>query len=130
MRLFVALFALFLGLPAGLALAHAERLAGADWVVSGETGPRAAFIRFEAGRVAGLGGCNRFGASYTLNGDSLSIGSIVATRMACAKDVMRKEQAFFTTLAAVRSISLAGDRLELRDGGGKPLATLVRRVAE
>lgn len=111
------------------ALAHEDRLSGADWVLAGETGPHAPFLRFDGGRVGGLGGCNRFGASYEMKGVQLSFSPIAATRMACL-DGMAKEQAFFTMLGEVKAMKLDGDQLDLLDGKGKVLARFVRRVSE
>jgi heat shock protein HslJ len=120
---------LLLAVPVAPAFAHQDKLAGADWVLAGQTGARAPFLRFEGGRVGGLGGCNRFGASYEIKGDSLSFSPIAATRMACESG-MDTEQAFFDMLGKVKGLKLAGDRLELLDGQGKVLATFARRVAE
>ena len=41
-------------------------------------------IQFVAnGRVAGTDGCNRVSAPYTLNGERITFGPMIATRMAC-----------------------------------------------
>ena len=125
----LALCFTLLAMLAAPALAHEDRLVGADWVLAGETGARAPFLRFDGGRVGGLGGCNRFGGTYELKGDSLTFSPLAATRMACAND-MAKEQAFFDMLGKVKGMKLEGDRLELLDGQGKVLASLSRRVAE
>lgn len=130
MRRLIAVSFLVLGLFSGAALAHQEKLAGADWVLSGQAGQRAAFMRFEAGRVSGLGGCNRFGSRYDLDGDRLTFSTPMATRMACAPDLMKAEQAFFEMMARVRRMALSDDRLSLLDGEGKVLATFSRRVAQ
>lgn len=116
-----------LGTPAA---AHPERLAGADWVLAGQQGERAAYLRFDAGRVGGLGGCNRFGGRYELTGDALRFSPLMATRMACRPDLMRAEQAFFEMLAKVKAMKLDGDDLALLDGEGQVLARFTRRVAE
>lgn len=130
MRRIIAASCILLGLFTGTAAAHAEKLAGADWVLAGQTSQRAAYLRFEAGRVSGLGGCNRFGGRYDLKGDRLTFSQPMATRMACAPDVMKAEQAFFDMLGRVKRMSLAGDTLKLLDGEGKVLATLNRRMAQ
>lgn len=117
-------------LVTGQALAHVEGLAGADWVLAGQKGARAAYLRFEAGRVGGLGGCNRFGAKYVLDGDLLSFSPLMSTRMACRPDLMRAEQAFFEMLGKVRSMTLAGETLTLLDGDGAVLATFTRRITQ
>ncbi len=40
-------------------------------------------ISFEEGQFGGTVGCNSFGGDYTLNGDQMSIGSIISTMMFC-----------------------------------------------
>lgn len=130
MRRIIAASLVMFGLLAGGAAAHAEKLSGADWVLDGQTGQRAAFLRFEAGRVSGLGGCNRFGSRYDLEGDRLTFSPPMATRMACAPDLMKAEQAFFEMLAQVKRMTLSDDRLSLLDADGKVLATFNRRVAQ
>jgi heat shock protein HslJ len=121
---------LLLTLAAPPAVAHQEKLAGADWVLAGQAGDRAPYLRFDGGRVGGLGGCNRFGGRYELDGDRLSFSPLMSTRMACRPDIMKAEQGFFDMLAKVKAMTLAGDRLELMDGDGKVLATFEKRVAE
>lgn len=130
MRRLIAVFCLMLGLLAVPAAAHEDALAGVDWVLAGETGQRAPFLRFQAGRVAGLGGCNRFGGTYDLDGDRLSFSPLAATRMACPGEVMKAEQSFFDMLAKVKGMKLSGEVLELLDGDGKALARFDKRVAQ
>lgn len=130
MRLLTAATCLVLAVMALPAWAHQEKLAGGEWVLAGETGKHAAFLRFDAGRVAGSGGCNRFGGKYDLEGDRLGFSPLAATRMACPPDVMKKEQGFFDMLGKVRGLSFEGDRLELRDGAGQVLARFLRRVPD
>ncbi len=125
---FLCLFVL--ASAAAPALAHQEKLGGAEWVLAGQTGDRAAYLRFDGGRVGGLGGCNRFGGRYELVGDRLSFAPIMATRMACRPDIMRAEQAFFDMLARVKAMRLDGGRLELMDGAGTVLAKFDRRAVE
>lgn len=71
------------------------------------------------GRVAGSGGCNRYTASYTLDGAALSIGPAASTRMACLDPgVMDQESAFFAALGRVDRFEIDGDRLQLRAADG------------
>jgi len=130
MRGIISISCLLLGLMAGPVLAHPDTLAGADWVLAGETGERAPYLRFDGGRVGGLGGCNRFGGRYETDGDKLSFSPLMATRMACRPDIMKAEQAFFEMLAKVKGMVLAGDTLELTDGAGQVLARFSKQVAE
>ena len=123
--LLTAIAAMLLG--AGLAHAHEDRLAGGEWVLDG-SGSKPPVLRFEAGRVSGSGGCNRFGGSYESSGDALTFSPLAATRMACAPDVMQAEQNFFAMLDRVRAMKLEGDALELRDASGATLARFTRRI--
>lgn len=129
MRRILAPSFLAFALLAGPALAE-DRLAGGDWVLQGETGQRGPFLHFEDGSVGGLGGCNRFGGKYKLDGDKLSFSPLMSTRMACRPDLMKKEQAFFDMLGKVRAAKLADGALELLDGEGKVLATFTKRAAD
>jgi heat shock protein HslJ len=72
------------------------------------------------GRVAGSGGCNRFSGEYTLEGDSLAIGPVASTRMACfePEGVGQQESAYFAALARVSSWSFREERLQLRAADG------------
>ena len=130
MRRIIAISCLLLGLMAGPVLAHPDRLAGADGVLSGQKGERAPYLRFDGGRVGGLGGCNRFGGRYETDGDRLSFSPVMSTRMACRPDLMKAEQVFLDMLSKVKGMTIDGDRLELLDGGGKVLATFDRRLAQ
>ena len=130
MRRLIIASCLVLCLAVRPALAHEDRLTGADWVLAGETGARAPFLRFDGGRVGGLGGCNRFGGKYETSGEQLSFSPLMATRMACPEQEMKTEQEFFAMLGKVKAMKLEGDRLDLLDGEGKVLAQFTRRVAE
>jgi len=129
MHRILALTLLLLGFLAAPALAG-DGLAGADWVLQGETGERGPFLRFENGSVSGLGGCNRFGGKYKLDGDRLSFSPLMSTRMACRPDLMKKEQAFFDMLGKVQEAKLGDGTLELLDGEGKVLAIFTKRAAD
>lgn len=83
---------------------------------------------FEAGRVGGSGGCNRYGASYTLVGESLTIMPGPMTMMACPEPQMSVEQQFMATLAATASYEISGDQLALLDASGQTVATFVVQV--
>ena len=56
---------------------------------------------FENETVAGSTGCNRYTAGYTFDGDSLGIGEIATTRMACAPPADTIERAYLAALGQV-----------------------------
>jgi len=122
--------------------AQATGLAGTEWQVVAVNDGRQAVtgllagtritLRFEPeGRARGHGGCNTYSAPYTLEGERLSFGPAIATRMACARPegVMAQESAWLGALRTVASARREGDRLELRTDSGALAATLVAASA-
>ncbi len=86
---------------------------------------RPATLRFlsQDRQIAGSGGCNSFGASYTLVGSQLRIGEMRTTLMACTGDdgasVMEQESHYLGALQLVTSYRLDGSTLTLTGDGGK-----------
>lgn len=78
--------------------------------------------RFEAGRVTGFAGCNTFTGPYTLKGNSLTVGVVAGTMMACPEPAMALERAFHAALSGTLSYAIAGDRLSLTAASGAVLA--------
>ena len=76
-------------------------------------GGREVTLRFSpAGEVSGFAGCNRFGATYVAQGDSLRLGPIRSTRMACDAG-MSLERDFLLALDTVRGYRVNDRHLEL-----------------
>jgi putative lipoprotein len=73
-------------------------------------------------RVTGSGGCNRLSGSYQVNGDRISLGRVASTMMACV-DGMKSEKDFLKALGRVNRWRISGQRLELLDAAGTPLAS-------
>ena len=80
------------------------------------------------GSASGPGACNRYNASYTLDGDALAFGPVMSTRMACEEPLMTLEAAWFDVLSRVASWRIGGSTLVLLDADGAPLATLIPGV--
>jgi heat shock protein HslJ len=72
-----------------------------------------------AGTVSGSGGCNQYNGTYTLDGDSIQIGGLAATRMACEDDVMAIEDAYLSALEAAATWSVSDGSLTLADAGSQ-----------
>jgi putative lipoprotein len=53
-----------------------------------------------------MGGCNSYGASYTLTGEGATVGQGISTMMACAPAIMGQEQAFLKALDAVTTFGI------------------------
>ncbi len=67
-------------------------------------GARPATLAFEvdSARAGGFLGCNRYGAGYSVDGDSIAFGPIVSTKMACAEGMALERRVSEALEAAVR----------------------------
>ena len=74
-------------------------LAGSEWGFASETGEHARFVQFgQEGLLSGHGGCNRFGGGYVQKDTELTIEGLISTRMACAEEIMKAEDALLRGL--------------------------------
>jgi heat shock protein HslJ len=111
--------------------ADAASLESQPWVlVSGIAVPQDAAIvwpsaTFENGTLAGSTGCCRYTASYTVDGDSLEIGQIASTRMACPPPADAIEQAYLAALGQVTGWRSEMDTLVLVGAAGSRLLRYV-----
>jgi heat shock protein HslJ len=78
-------------------------------------------VVFKDETVGGSTGCNRFTASYTVDGDSLELGTIASTQMACPPPADDVERAYLAALDQVAGWGVDGDELVLLDDGGAEL---------
>ena len=83
-------------------------------------------LSFADGRIAGNSGCNRYTGAFTLTGEGLSIGPLVATKMACPPPVMDTERATFAALSATAAFALSGGTLTLSAPDGTALLAATR----
>ena len=99
-------------------------LAGTNWriaVVNGRPTPPARgeyYIRFEQNRVSARFGCNSMGGDYAQTANSLNLGHVLATQMAC------RDMSFEAQGGAVLSRPMTmgwsgGDRLTLSNAAGR-----------
>ena len=102
-------------------------ITGKEWVVVAVgdqvapvgAGGRYLTMRFDAegARVSGFSGCNQYGASYTLSGDSISFSPAISTKMACLGG-MEEEARFLSTFPAVTRWRLSDSTLILVGDAG------------
>ena len=110
-------------------LASAATIEGQMWRLTSLPGQDLAVLgagqyltaRFEAGRVSGFSGCNRFMGSYTVDRDQLVLGQLAGTMMACPGAAMTIESAFQGSLAGTLRYVIVDDRLTLTPVSGAPL---------
>ena len=101
---------------------EAASVEGQPWVLtSGVDLPRDVAVgkpsaSFADGTMGGSTGCNRYTTSYTVDGDSLELGQIATTRMACAPPADAIERAYVAALAQVAGWRIEGEELVLVDG--------------
>jgi len=115
--------------PPKTAAATQVSLPGTEWMLTDLAGTPAlpggkATLAFpEAGRVAGNGSCNRFTGSVVISGDTLKMGPLASTRMACVdNDVSKQEDAYFKALNAATRYAYQDPYLLIyAEGFDKPL---------
>lgn len=85
---------------------------------------------FGDGRVAGQGPCNRYFADATVDGSSLAIGPVGATKMSCGPALDGAEQAYVAALGTVAAFAIADSTLTLLDANGGELLVYEAGAAE
>jgi heat shock protein HslJ len=99
-------------------------LEGTAWtLVSGVEFPDDAVptLTLEEGQASGFGGCNTFGGGYEVDGESISIGPLAATLMACEEPKMAAEAAYMPALEAADAWAVEDGELVLSSGGDETL---------
>ena len=79
-----------------------------------EVNDKAPYLELNSKKASayGFGGCNRFFGTYQTSGQSLTLGAMGATRMACPEG-MAQEQELLTLLGAVTRYEIHGSKLIL-----------------
>lgn len=76
--------------------------------------------KFEEKEVGGSGGCNRYGGSFTHQGNSLQVAELVSTKMYC-QQAASWETLYFNMLQKSESYTLQGDMLKIDCGASGQL---------
>jgi len=75
------------------------------------------------GQLGGSAGCNRYFASYTVDGSALTIGQAGSTMMACEPaEVMEQEAQFLAALTTAAGWHVEGNQLHILDANGQTVA--------
>lgn len=96
-----------------------DALWGTTWVLENLLGESVidraeATLTFpEPGKIAGKGSCNQFFADVQLAGQSIVIGSLGATRRACAEPVNDQEWRYFAALQIAERFVIEGRTLSI-----------------
>lgn len=92
-----------------------SQLQAGEWVVEDVDGQGIVdsshgTLNFTAdGKVTGRSFCNSYNGSYTVTGNSLTIGRLASTKMACPPASMNLETRFSDVLAAVSRFELSAN---------------------
>ncbi len=135
----VAALAITGGIAFAMLTSTPTSLTGHTWtltrlVVNGQEQPLSpahpATLRFLPNdrQIAGSGGCNSYGGSYTLIGNQLRVGELRVTLMACEDEsIMVQESHYLEALPRVNSYQLTGSTLTLTGDGGRVALTFQAR---
>jgi heat shock protein HslJ/uncharacterized membrane protein len=104
-------------LLAGCCRVPASPLEGTTWKLTSDP----LTVRFADGRASGFSGCNRFTGAFKRDGDTLTVGTLAGTMMACPEPRMAIEKAFLDGLSGSHRVAISGDRLTLTPASGSPL---------
>ena len=108
--------------------APSDPLAGTSWTlfayrktkpISGTT----ITASFEDGQVRGSAGCNSYGGSYRVSGETIAVGPLAITEMACMdpEGVMEQEQTVMELLHDAQTFRLADGQLQILRSDGEAL---------
>ncbi len=94
-------------------------------------GSEISLLLAEDGTVSGAAGCNRYSGGYQVDGNSITIGPLVTTRMMCnePEGVMDQEFAFTNALQQAASFEILGAELTLLDAEGTTLVKAQELIA-
>jgi heat shock protein HslJ len=99
-----------------------------SWISGGEASAPVAdsliTLEFSTdGRVAGTGGCNRYGGTFTAGDEgTLTVSALFSTRRACMGDgLMQQEQAYLAALETATAYAISGAQLTITYGDGDAL---------
>lgn len=101
---------------------------GAPGAETAVTADRSLTLEFRpGGQVGGNGGCNSFGGSYQVDGNTISFAEIVSTLMACAEEqVMEQEQQYLGALERANEFEVTGDNLVISYDNGQGVLNFTR----
>ena len=82
-----------------------------------------ATLLLDDGLASGSAGCNSWSGPYTIDGETLTFGTLMNTAMLCADGQMAVEAAFLAGLGQAATYTLDRNGLTLLDAGGQPVLT-------
>ncbi len=103
-----------------------EALAGTDGRLQPALDQVKVTATFSNGILGGHAGCNTYSAAYRLEGNGLTVSSILSTMMACADERLNEqEQLYLEAWRDVAGYTLGDGRLALRNAAGAEILVFV-----
>ena len=96
---------------------------GTNYTVPMSVSPTA---KFSGGQFSGFAGCNTFTGPYTQSGETIAIGPLAGTKMACEQPLLGVEAAYVQARGAGNTATAAGTTLRLTEQGGFSALEYVR----
>ncbi len=108
-------------------------LNGTTWVLIGLNGMASlpdvpVTISFDGDKVGGSDGCNRYGSTYTIKNNQISIDqNVVSTLMACPEEIMSQAQQFTRAIIDASYFEVADNRLSLLNSENEAMAVFIKQ---
>ncbi|MEP7290959.1 MAG: META domain-containing protein [Chloroflexota bacterium] len=102
-------------------------LAGVAWTLTSYGDPAnptptlgdpAVTITFSQGGVSGNAGCNSFSGEFQFENNTLTVGPLLRTMMACQQPIQAQEDAFVNALATASTFQISGSQLQINYAEG------------
>lgn len=100
-----------------------EPLWGSEWQLQSVAGqaalpqPAATLVFAQAGQAAGHGSCNRFSGAVEIDGNRLTFGPLMSTKMACPGGASEQESRYLGALQKAQRYEVQGDTLLIHAQG-------------
>ena len=87
-----------------------------------------ATAEFTTDQIAGSSGCNRFSGGYTTDGNTIDIGPLASTAMACAGAAMAVEADYLARLDEATTFSIGDGTMTMSDKAGQVVLSYTESV--
>lgn len=84
-------------------------------------------ISFDAGQFGGTVGCNSFGGNYQMNGDQMSISSVISTMMFCDQTSTQESAVLAILSDQTMTVTQSGNLLTLSSADGKSVVIFEKK---
>jgi heat shock protein HslJ len=112
----------------GTSSAPSDPLDGTSWVLTAYRKSRpipetTLTATFEEGQIRGSAGCNTYAGSYQVRDDSIEVGAIAITEMACLEPegVMEQETMFVEYMQDAQTFRFTDGQLQIFNSDGEAL---------